>query len=183
MSLLSVDEAIRRILAGAAPIGTEHVTIAEADGRHLAEPLAARRSHPPFDVSAMDGYAVRSADIPSPGAGLKVVGMSAAGHRFTGTLGAGEAVRIFTGAPVPAGADAVLIQENAEAAGEASVVARDTVSPGRNIRPVGLDFREGDVLLPAGNASWHARGRGRGGDGPCGCPRPIAAEGRHPRDR
>jgi molybdopterin molybdotransferase len=98
----------------------------------------------------MDGYAVRAADVAKAPAKLKVIGMSAAGHRFAGKVGAGEAVRIFTGAPVPLGADAVLIQENTRRDGDGAVTATETVARGRYVRPAGLDFREGAVLLDAG---------------------------------
>ncbi len=148
--LLPVSEAIARIIVGAAPVSSEYVALTEAAGRTLAEPLKARRAQPPFDASSMDGYAVRAADIAGLPATLRLVGMSAAGRRHEGTVGAGEAVRIFTGAPVPEGADAILIQENAEARDDGTVVAKASVSAGRHIRRAGLDFQEGAVLLAAG---------------------------------
>ncbi|KAB2857198.1 MAG: molybdopterin molybdenumtransferase MoeA, partial [Bauldia sp.] len=123
MSLLPVDEAVARILAGVVPLPAERVGLGEAYGRTLAEPLAAKRDQPPFDASAMDGYALRAVDG-GAGARLKVIGTSAAGHGFAGEVSAGEAVRIFTGAPLPKGADAVLIQEDAEAGSDGTVVAR-----------------------------------------------------------
>ncbi|MEO1000565.1 MAG: gephyrin-like molybdotransferase Glp [Pseudomonadota bacterium] len=145
--MLSVAAALDRILALMAPVGTERVPLARAGGRVLAEPVRARRTQPPFPASAMDGYALRRAEA-SPGARLRVIGTAQAGARFAGTLGPGEAVRIFTGAPVPEGADDILIQEDA---------ARDgdwiTVAEGRDeapyIRPAGTDFAKGlEVAAP-----------------------------------
>ncbi len=149
MSLLPVEEAVRRVIGDVVPLPAETVALADADGRVLADDLTAKRSQPPFPASAMDGYAVRADDL-QPGAQLKVVGMAAAGHRFPGKLSRGQAVRIFTGAPVPEGADAILIQEDADAVDGASIVVKATVDSGRHIRPAGLDFAAGDVLLPAG---------------------------------
>ncbi|SFG26184.1 gephyrin-like molybdotransferase Glp [Methylobacterium gossipiicola] len=147
---IPVAEALARILAGfPGPVAPETVAIAEAAGRTLAEAVRATRTQPPFPASAMDGYAVRAADIATCPATLRIVGTSAAGHGFTGRLEAGEAVRIFTGAPVPDGSDAILIQENAEAE-DGRVVARESVAAGRFVRPSGLDFRAGDTLLHPG---------------------------------
>ncbi len=148
MSLLPVDEALRRILAEARPTPGEEAAIDAAAGRTLAVPLVARLTQPPFPASAMDGYAVRAADA-SAGARLRVTGESAAGRRFAGAVRAGEAVRIFTGAPVPEGADAILVQENARAVDDAVEVMAAPVA-GRYIRPAGLDFKAGTELLPAG---------------------------------
>ena len=148
--LISVNDAIARIIVGTAPLKSESVPLAEAGGRTLAEPLKARRTQPPFDSSAMDGYAVRAADTAKVPATLKVVGISAAGRRYNGTLGPGEAVRIFTGAPVPAGADAILIQENAQAHDDGTVTARETTVAGQHVRRAGLDFQEGALLLEPG---------------------------------
>ncbi|MDN2564694.1 molybdopterin molybdotransferase MoeA [Aquibium sp. A9E412] len=150
MALLPVDEALSRLLAGAAPLAAETVPLDAAAGRVLAASLAARRTQPPFDASAMDGYAVRAADVAEAGARLRVVGRSVAGARFAGTLDAGAAVRIFTGAPVPGGADTILLQEDAESAGDGTIVAREAVAAGRHIRRAGLDFQAGDTLLEAG---------------------------------
>ena len=141
MPLLSVEEAHARLMALFAPLGTETVPLAEAAGRILARDVIAPRDQPPFDASAMDGYAVRRADA-GPGARLAVVGTSAAGGRHAGRVGPGQAVRIFTGAPVPDGADWIVIQEEVEALGDAVVVVADqTGSP--NIRPAGGDFARG----------------------------------------
>ncbi len=147
---LTVAAALARILATAPdPLPAEDVTLSAARGRTLARDLPARRSQPPVAVSAMDGYAVRAADIARPPATLALVGESAAGRGFSGELAPGQAARIFTGAPVPAGADTVLMQENATASG-ASVTALQAEPPGRHIRAAGLDFREGEIGLPAG---------------------------------
>src|SRR5881392_1703443 len=122
MPLLPVDEAKARILKGVKPLAAEAVSLDEALGRVLATNIKASRDQPPFDSSAMDGYAVRFEDVASAPAQLKTVGMSAAGHAFAGRVKTGEAVRIFTGAPVPKGADTVVIQENTAAeAGHVSV--------------------------------------------------------------
>ena len=142
--MITPAEALARILSLMTPVGTETVPLAEAAGRVLAEPVVARRTQPPFPSSAMDGYAVRAADV-APGASLRRVGEAAAGRRHPGALGPGEAVRIFTGAPVPEGADAVLIQENADAEGD-RVRPTAAVAAGANIRPAGVDFAEGAAL-------------------------------------
>ena len=148
MSLLPVDEALTRILVRVPPVRAEMVPLAEADGRVLAAPLVADHNQPPFDASAMDGYAVRSADIVD-GHRLEIIGISQAGAGYDGTIGPGQCVRIFTGAPVPPGADAVIMQE--EASVEGSLVRfSDRPKPGRSIRPIGNDFAAGQTLLPAG---------------------------------
>jgi molybdopterin molybdotransferase len=152
MPLLPVADAVARIVSGVTPLESESVALADALGRTLAETVAARRTQPPFPASAMDGYAVRSGDLADPGATLMVTGMAAAGHAFPGTVGPGETVRIFTGAPVPDGADAVLIQEDADAIDPRTVRARQSVRRGQNVRPAGLDFHEGENLLAAGRA-------------------------------
>jgi molybdopterin molybdotransferase len=146
--MLALEEARGRILAALEATPAETVPIAEAWGRVLARPVAARLTQPPADVSAMDGYAVRAADAVA-GARLAVTGAAPAGHPFAGSVGPGEAVRIFTGGFVPAGADAILLQENAtEATGVVTV--QEGVTQGRWIRRRGLDFAAGDGLLPAG---------------------------------
>jgi molybdopterin molybdotransferase len=150
MSLLPVEEALRRVLAGIArPVEAERVPIAQCAERTLAEDVAALRTQPPFAASAMDGYAVRAADLADPPARLAVIGRSVAGAGFAGAVGPGQAVRIFTGAPVPAGADTVVIQEDTDADGD-TVVVREKVAPGKHIRAAGLDFAEGRPLLAAG---------------------------------
>ncbi|WP_075214689.1 gephyrin-like molybdotransferase Glp [Mongoliimonas terrestris] len=148
MALMPVAEAQARMLAGVDPLPAERVPLEAAAGRVLAEDLVALRTQPPFAVSAMDGYAVRAEDLDGGGV-LTLVGEAAAGHRFAGTVGIGEAVRIFTGAPMPDGADTVLIQENADRDG-ASIRPLQAEMRGRHVRREGLDFRAGDRLLSAG---------------------------------
>jgi len=148
--MLSVEEARRRICGAFRPLPAEQVGLADALGRVLAEPVTARVDQPPVAVSAMDGYAVQAADVAQLPARLKVVGQSAAGAGFAGRVGAGEAVRIFTGAPVPEGADAVVIQENTKLEGDVVAVVDGKCWAGRFIRPAGLDFKAGDIGIPAG---------------------------------
>ncbi len=147
---LGVETALARVLDGARALGeSETVPLPLALGRTLAQDLAARRTHPPQDVSAMDGYAVIAADLADPGARLRLIGESAAGHGFAGALESGDCVRIFTGAPLPAGADAILLQE--EAVVENGLVgASSPPQQGRHIRARGLDFAQGRVALNAG---------------------------------
>jgi molybdopterin molybdotransferase len=149
MALISVEEALRRILDGIEPTPPETVPIEHARGRVLAEPFAALVTQPPFDASAMDGYAVRAADVTELPCSLEVIGVAAAGHPFSGSVAKGQAVRIFTGAPVPDGADAIVIQENAERDG-AKVIVREVTVETAHIRTTGFDFRQGDELLAAG---------------------------------
>lgn len=148
--LLPVEAALARVIDGVAPMPAEDMPLAEAHGRILAEPLAALRTQPPADVSAMDGYAVRAADVASSGSELTVIGTAPAGTPFDGTVGAGEAVRIFTGAHLPAGADSVLLQEDAETLEGGRIRAREAVRLGQHVRRRGLDFAAGDIMLPAG---------------------------------
>ncbi|CAN0433417.1 unnamed protein product, partial [Phaeothamnion confervicola] len=146
---LSVDEALARILDGVTPLPSEQVGIAEAHDRVLAEPLAAQHTQPPFDASAMDGYAGRLADLTRYPARLRVTGEAAAGCGFRGTVASGEAVRIFTGAPVPEGADVIVIQENTTREGDIVVVGPGELDP-EYIRKRGFDFEKGQVLLEDG---------------------------------
>ena len=146
---LSVDEALARILDGVAPMPAEAVAIEAAHRRTLATPLGALITQPPFDASAMDGYAVRGADVARLPNTLDVIGEAAAGHPFAGSVAAGQAVRIFTGAPLPAGADAVVIQENTERDG-ARVIVREGTPDRGHVRHTGFDFRAGEILLQAG---------------------------------
>ncbi|HXG79657.1 MAG TPA: gephyrin-like molybdotransferase Glp [Methyloceanibacter sp.] len=146
--MLSVAEALARITAGIGPLGAERVTLDRAARRVLAEDIIATLTQPPFDASAMDGYAVRAEDIETLPARLKLIGASAAGAGFKGRVGQGEAVRILTGAPVPSGTDSIVIQEDAEEMGGTVTVKRPG-SP-NHIRRRGQDFKQGDVLLAAG---------------------------------
>ncbi|MER9331267.1 gephyrin-like molybdotransferase Glp [Mesorhizobium sp. M0488] len=149
MALLPVAEALERLLEGAAPLAGESVPLFEAVDRVLAEPVVALRTQPPFNASAMDGYAARAADIASVPSRLSVIGMAPAGRGFGGTVGKAQAVRIFTGAPLPDGADTIVIQENVrDLGGDIEVIA--PTARGRNIRRSGLDFSTGDVLLKKG---------------------------------
>jgi molybdopterin molybdotransferase len=147
--MLSVEEARARILAALAPTAPETVPLPEAWGRVTAEPVVARLTQPPADVSAMDGYAVRAADA-QEGARLRVIGSAPAGRPFAGAVGPGEAVRIFTGGFLPAGADSILLQEDAEAGADGTVLVKETVRHGRWVRRRGLDFAEGEAVIPAG---------------------------------
>ena len=148
MALLSVAEALARVIEGLEPLEAECVSLNLASGRVLAKDLTARLTQPPFDASAMDGYAVRARDVAQLPATLKLVGESAAGAGFKGRVGTGEAVHIFTGAPVPKGADTIVIQEDTVTTNDA-VLIKDA-APGRHIRPRGQDFRKGETLLSAG---------------------------------
>ncbi|MDB5493570.1 MAG: moeA [Phenylobacterium sp.] len=145
MKLLSVDDARARMLAEIVALPVERIALADSIGRVLAEEVRAVRDQPPFPASAMDGWAVRAAD--GPGA-LKIVGESAAGHGYEGRVGGGEAVRIFTGAAVPEGCDAIVIQEDATREGEA--VRIPAVVAGSHLRPAGGDFRKDQALLEPG---------------------------------
>jgi molybdopterin molybdotransferase len=149
MALLPVAAALARILDGVTPLDAESVDLLQARGRVLAGDIVAKLTQPPFDSSAMDGYAVRAADIAKVPAALAVTGESHAGRRFDGTVKAGEAVRIFTGAAVPEGADTVVIQENTERAQD-SLTVLEAPKPGGNIRTAGGDFTAGRTVLAAG---------------------------------
>ena len=146
--MISVEQARERILAELAPLPAEVVALSDAWGRVASRDILARLTQPPGDVSAMDGYAIRAADG-TPGALLRVVGEAPAGHPFEGAVGWAEAVRIFTGSLMPAGADAVLLQEDAGRNGD-FVTVGERVQTGRHIRRMGSDFALGDVLVPAG---------------------------------
>jgi molybdopterin molybdotransferase len=148
-SLLLVADALKRVLDGVEPLPSENAPLIEAEGRVLAADVAALRTQPPADMSAMDGYAVKAADVAKVPVDLKLVGEVAAGRPFSGEVHAGEAARIFTGGVVPPGADTIVIQENTRRDGDRVTV--DTPSPaGRHIRYAGLDFKDGQVLLPRG---------------------------------
>jgi molybdopterin molybdotransferase len=148
MSLLPLDEAHRRILDGVTPLDSESADLLQAIGRVLAEDVSATLTQPPFNASAMDGYAVRSADLARIPATLTVIGESNAGGPFFGEIGPGQAARIFTGAAVPPGADTVIIQESTTRDGDRVTVGE--VMANTNIRKAGGDFRTGDLLLASG---------------------------------
>jgi len=147
--MISFDEAIELIRSVAKPLGAEAAALEHAAGRVLAEPVIARIDSPRADVSAMDGYAVCDADLETMPARLAVAGESFAGAGWDGKVEPGTCARIFTGAPVPAGADRVVIQENVRREGDIAIIDE---APGaaRHIRKRGSDFRAGDELLPAG---------------------------------
>ena len=149
MALMPVADALSAVLAGAEPLREEMVALDAAHHRVLARDLAALRTQPPQAMSAMDGYAVRSADAAKVGARFKVIGEVAAGRPFDQSVGLGEAVRIFTGGVIPGGADAVVIQEDTVIEGAGITITEAAIS-GRHIRPAGVDFNTGDVLLKGG---------------------------------
>ena len=149
MALMPVAEALEKVLAGVAPLPADAAPLADAHGRVLAEDLKALRTQPPDDVSAMDGYAVRGADVARVPARLTVIGEVAAGRPFVGTINTGEAARIFTGGVLPPGADTVVIQEVTQRDGD-TVVVKSATTPGRNVRKRGLDFTAGATLLRQG---------------------------------
>ena len=151
--LLPVDDARARILEGLVPGDAERCALAEAMGRVVASDVASRLSLPPEAVSAMDGYAIRVADCQTVGAALTRIGESAAGRPWDGRLGPGQAVRIFTGAVVPDGADGIILQEDVEAGSEtdgAVITVNEVPRDGQFIRPAGLDVTAGDIILTAG---------------------------------
>jgi molybdopterin molybdotransferase len=149
MALLSVADAQALVLAQARPLPAEDAPLRAAHGRVLAADLAARRTQPPAAVSAMDGYAVRAADVAAAPARLKLIGEVAAGHPFDSPVGPQEAARIFTGGVVPRGADTIVIQEHTARDGDTVIVEKPS-APRRHIRVEGLDFKAGAVLLAAG---------------------------------
>jgi molybdopterin molybdotransferase len=140
--MISVSEALDHIFALCTPLAAEDVPLHLAAGRSLARPVTAKRSQPPFAASAMDGYAVINSEV-APGARFTVVGEAAAGHGWQGTLVAGQALRIFTGAPLPTGADRVIIQEDVERSGDTITLSAD-LDQASYVRPAGADFSEGD---------------------------------------
>lgn len=146
MALLSVAEALERVLAQAEPLPAEEAPLEAAHGRVLAFDLKARRTQPPADVSAMDGYAVRADDVIQAPVRLKVIGEVAAGKPFAAAIGQGEAARIFTGGVLPSKADTIVIQEHTRRDGD-MVEVQKPAAKGRHVRPQGLDFRQGETLL------------------------------------
>ena len=149
--MLTVEQALEEILSRVAPLPTERVSILSALGRALAEPVVSGREIPPWPNSSMDGYAVRAGDTRATPARLAVVGVVTAGSMPTRDVNSGEAIRIFTGAPLPAGADAVVPQEDAEAV-DGHVILKAAVTTGAYVRPRGEDLRVGDVVLTPGAA-------------------------------
>ena len=149
MALMPVADALAAVLAGAEPLPEEMVALDCAHHRVLARDVPALRSQPPEAMSAMDGYAVRATDAGHPAARLRVIGEVAAGRPFGRAVGPGEAVRIFTGGVIPEGADAVIIQEDTVIE-DGGITITEAAIRGRHIRPAGVDFRQGDVLLSAG---------------------------------
>ncbi len=150
MALISVAHALEHVLAHAEPLPAEEVPLAEADGRVLAANLKALRTQPPADVSAMDGYAVRAADVASAPVRLKVIGEVAAGRPFLAAVGPGQAARIFTGGFVPEGADTIVVQEVTRRDGD-GVEVQKPAAQGRHVRKRGLDFKAGDILFAKGH--------------------------------
>ena len=148
-SLMPVADARARILADLPTMASEQVALTEAHGRVLAADVDARVTQPPLAVSAMDGYAVRAEDVANVPVDLKIVGMVPAGGRHDGVVGPGETVRIFTGAALPDGVDAIVIQEDTDRDGD-TVTIKESSAAGRYVRKAGLDFETGDVLLTAG---------------------------------
>ena len=145
---LPLDEAQKRLLALAEPLPIQRVDVESCLGSYLAEPLSARRTQPATDLSAMDGYAVRASDIAGP---WRLIGESAAGHPFAGQVAAGEAVRISTGAAMPAGADAVVLQEDVARQEDRIELTGDCPEPpSKHVRRRGMDFDLGQEVLPAG---------------------------------
>lgn len=149
MALMPVAEALQRVLTGARPLPAENVALKDALGRVLAQDVAAQRTQPPDALSAMDGYAVRAADVAQAPATLVLIGEVAAGHPFDGTVGPGQTARIFTGGVMPDGADTVVIQENTARDGD-RVVIQKPIAKARNVRAQGIDFTQGQMLLPRG---------------------------------
>ncbi len=155
MMLLPIEDAQRRLFAAAARVVEETVPLREAAGRWAAAGIIAQRTQPASDLSAMDGYAIRFGDLPGP---WSLIGESAAGRPFAGNMGAGEAVRIFTGAALPDGSDSVLVQEEASAGKNGvTLTGEGPLHRGRNTRRRGLDFTAGDVLVEAGERLTPAR--------------------------
>jgi molybdopterin molybdotransferase len=147
--MLTVREAHARVIAAFAPLPAELVSVADAAGRVLATPPTARLTQPPADLSAMDGYALRAQDVPAVPTTLTLVGQAPAGGSYDRALKPGEAVRIFTGGPLPMGADSIVIQEDTKADGK-KITILGAPTPGRHIRKAGLDFSAGDAPFAAG---------------------------------
>jgi molybdopterin molybdotransferase len=147
--VISVEEALARLLEPLEALPPEQISLVDGLGRVLAEDVVARRTQPPFAVSAMDGYAVRAEDLAKIPVELRIVAEVPAGAGFGGHVGSGEAARIFTGAPLPAGTDTIVIQEDTERDGD-RVRVLEGAPRGRYVRREGLDFAEGEILVRAG---------------------------------
>lgn len=147
--MISLDEALERIFTFADPLGTETLDINAAVNRTLAKPVVAQHSQPPFDASAMDGYAVRGEEV-NAGATLQMVGTSKAGEGFNGEVETGQCARIFTGAPMPEGADTVVMQEKT-APRKNNIMFTEDVQLGQNVRKLGNDFKKGEAVLSTGD--------------------------------
>jgi molybdopterin molybdotransferase len=152
--MIELAEAQTRLFALRGPVASEDVPLVDAVGRWAAVDVVARRTQPARDLSAMDGYAIRAADAPGP---WRVIGESAAGRLFVGSVGAGEAVRIFTGAVLPDGADCILIQENAARDGDVLTLTGEAPFAGKHVRRAGGDFCQGTLLVAKGEAITPAR--------------------------
>ncbi|WP_176082992.1 gephyrin-like molybdotransferase Glp [Martelella sp. HB161492] len=149
--LLPVEEALQRLLAMASPVSSpETVSLSAADGRVLAHDLSSRLTHPPFAASAMDGYAVTAPNGVAASSVFSVIGETAAGDPPASNLRSGEAMRIFTGAPLPANADTVIIQEDTQRRPDGAIAVTEAVAAGANVRTAGLDFSVGQPILGAG---------------------------------
>ncbi|VAW18400.1 Molybdopterin molybdenumtransferase [hydrothermal vent metagenome] len=147
-TMLGYEEALKRVIEHCRPVGVETIELGAASGRVVAEPIIARTQQPPFDGSAMDGYAVIASEV-KPGTALKLIGASQAGAGFDGQVISGTCVRIFTGAPLPKGADAVIMQEVTKAKGE-MITFETEARLNQNVRPAGQDFANGEQLLASG---------------------------------
>ncbi len=147
--MISVAEALERVIAGLKPLGTETVPLQQGLGRVLARDCHANLTYPPSAISAMDGYAVKASDTTSAPVTLNQIGASQAGGGFDGAIASGQCVRIFTGAPLPAGSDAIVMQENTEATDD-SITVLEGVLAGTFVRPAGMDFSAGECLRAAG---------------------------------
>ena len=145
--MISVEQALAHLFALVSPLDVERVALVQANGRVLAEDVVARRDQPPFAASAMDGYAI-AGDAIAPGNTYRVVGEAAAGHRWQGTVKTGESVRIFTGAPLPAGTDHVIIQENVTREAD-TITLDDSANDKPHVRPAGADFKTDDSIKAA----------------------------------
>src|SRR3954470_19278204 len=148
--MLSVREAHARVIAAFSALPAEMVSVADAAGRVIATAPRARLTQPPADLSAMDGYAVRAEDVPAAPTTLTLVGQAPAGGSYDHALKPGETVRIFTGGPLPMGADSIVIQEDTQADGR-KITVLEAPRIGRHIRKAGLDFKAGDAPFPSGH--------------------------------